>query len=218
MINAQDWANLNRYQQENNALTRFANKDYKVVFLGNSITEQWKVTDSLFFKENSYLCRGISGQTTPQMLIRFRQDVVNLHPKIVVILGGTNDIAGNSGPSTLEMIMNNLISMTEIAKANHIKVILCSVLPAYIYPWSKGKEPNIKIPELNKMIKVFCQENNVNYLDCFGVMANEKNGMKEELTTDGVHCNLMGYKLMEQLVQETIKKVLLSNRDHVRDK
>ena len=106
--------------------------------MGNSITQQWKSKDSVFFQTNPYICRGISGQTTPQMLTRFRQDVVELQPKIVVILAGTNDIAGNTGPSTLEMIMNNLASMTEIAKANKIKVILCSVLPAYDYPWRKN--------------------------------------------------------------------------------
>ena len=207
-VNAQDWANLKRYQTENSALSAPKANENRVVFMGNSITQQWKSKDSVFFQTNPYICRGISGQTTPQMLIRFRQDVVELQPKIVVILAGTNDIAGNTGPSTLEMIMNNLASMTEIAKANKIKVILCSVLPAYDYPWRKGLESNIKIPKLNAMIKEYCTKTNTFYLDYFSAMADDKNGMKAELTTDGVHCTLEGYKVMETLVQEAIGKVL----------
>ena len=207
-VNAQDWANLKKYQTENSALSAPKANEKRVVFMGNSITQQWKSKDSVFFQTNPYICRGISGQTTPQMLIRFRQDVVELQPKIVVILAGTNDIAGNTGPSTLEMIMNNLASMTEIAKANKIKVILCSVLPAYDYPWRKGLEPNIKISKLNAMIKEYCAKTNTFYLDYFSAMADDKNGMKAELTTDGVHCTLEGYKVMETLVQEAIGKVL----------
>jgi lysophospholipase L1-like esterase len=207
-LNAQDWASLKRYQTENSVLTAPKANENRVVFMGNSITQQWKSKDSVFFQLNPYICRGISGQTTPQMLIRFRQDVVDLQPKIVVILAGTNDIAGNTGPSTLEMIMNNLASMTEIAKANKINVILCSVLPAYDYPWRKGLEPNIKIPKLNGMIKDYCDKTNTFYLDYFSAMVDEKNGMKVELTTDGVHCTLEGYKVMESMVQEAIGKVL----------
>jgi len=176
--------------------------------MGNSITQQWKELDSLFFQSNPYICRGISGQTTPQMLVRFRQDVIALHPKVVVILAGTNDIAGNTGPSTLEMILDNLSSMTEIAKAKGIKVILCSVLPAYEYPWRKGKEPNIKIPLLNAMIKDYCNKTNTTHLDYFSAMVDDKNGMKTEFTTDGVHCSFAGYKLMEGMVQKEISKVL----------
>ena len=207
-VNAQDWANLKKYQTENKALNIPEKTEFRVVFMGNSITQQWKEKDSAFFQINPYLCRGISGQTTPQMLIRFRQDLVALHPKVVVILAGTNDIAGNTGPSTLEMIMDNLASMTEIAKANGIKVILCSVLPAYDYPWRKGLEPNIKIPKLNNLIAEYCKKTNTYYIDYFSEMTDEKNGMKAELTTDGVHCTLQGYKLMEKMVQKAIGKVL----------
>ncbi|MEI6554119.1 MAG: SGNH/GDSL hydrolase family protein [Paludibacter sp.] len=206
--NAQDWANLKKYQTENAALTAPSKNETRVVFMGNSITQGWKEKDSVFFQVNPYLCRGISGQTTPQMLVRFRQDVIALQPKVVVILAGTNDIAGNTGPSTLEMIMNNLASMTEIAKANGIKVILCSILPAYDYPWHKGLEPNIKIPKMNSLIKDYCKKTNTFYLDYFSAMADDKNGMKPELTTDGVHCTLQGYKLMEAVVQDAIGKVL----------
>ena len=206
--NSQDWASLKRYQKENTELKTLAKNENRIVFMGNSITQHWKEKDSVFFQINPYLCRGISGQTTPQMLIRYRQDVIALQPKIVVILAGTNDIAGNTGPSTLEMIMDNLTSMTEIAKANGIKVILCSVLPAYDYPWHKGLEPNIKIPKLNAMINAYCKKSNTLYLVYFLAMADDKNGMKDELTTDGVHCTTEGYKLMETMVQEAIGKVL----------
>ncbi len=210
--NAQDWANLKRYQKENAGLKTPAKNENRVVFMGNSITQGWKEKDSAFFQINPYICRGISGQTTPQMLIRFRQDVIALKPKVVVILAGTNDIAGNTGPSSLEMIMDNLASMTEIAKANHIKVILCSILPAYDYPWRKGLEPNIKIPKMNDMIKDYCKKTNTFYLDYFSAMADDKNGMKAELTTDGVHCTPQGYKLMETMVQEAIGKVLKAKK------
>ena len=210
--NAQDWANLKRYQKENSELKTAAKNENRVVFMGNSITQHWKEKDSAFFQLNPYICRGISGQTTPQMLIRFRQDVIALQPKVVVILAGTNDIAGNTGPSTLDMIMDNLTSMTEIAKANGIKVILCSILPAYDYPWRKGMEPNIKIPKMNALIKNYCKKTNTFYLDYFSAMADDKNGMKAELTTDGVHCTPQGYKLMESMVQEAINKVLKSKK------
>ncbi len=211
-VNAQDWANLKKYKAENATLQLPSKHESRVVFMGNSITQQWKEKDSVFFQVNPYICRGISGQTTPQMLLRFRQDVVELQPKVVVILAGTNDIAGNTGPSTLEMIMNNLASMTEIAKANGIKVILCSILPAYDYPWRKGLEPNIKIPKMNDLIKDYCKKTNTFYLDYFSAMADDKNGMKPELTTDGVHCTLQGYKLMETMVQEAISDVLKNKK------
>ena len=148
-VDAQDWANLKRYQAENAELKTPEKHENRVVFMGNSITQGWVETRPEFFKNNAYIGRGISGQTTPQMLVRFRQDVIALQPKAVVILAGTNDIAGNTGPSTLEMIIDNLASMAEVARANNIKVILCSVLPAYDYPWKKGMEPHIKIPTLH---------------------------------------------------------------------
>lgn len=147
---AQDWANLKQFQNDNAALGAPAKGEKRVVFMGNSITIGWLNNCPEFFKDRPYINRGISGQTTPQMLLRFRQDVIDLQPKAVVILAGTNDIAGNTGPSTLEMIEDNLASMAQLAKANGIKVILCSVLPAFDYPWRPGMEPNVKIPELNK--------------------------------------------------------------------
>ena len=207
-LDAQDWANLKLYQSENAALKAPAKFEKRVVFIGNSITQGWKEAHPDFFSTNPYICRGISGQTTPQMLIRFRQDVIALQPKVVVILAGTNDIAGNTGPSTLEMIMDNLSSMTELANANGISVVLCSVLPAYDYPWRPGLEPNIKIPKLNEMIKSYCEKTHTFYLNFFSAMADEKNGMKAELTKDGVHCTPEGYKVMESMVNPAIEKAL----------
>jgi lysophospholipase L1-like esterase len=206
--NAQDWANLKRYQSENDSLAVPVKNESRVVFMGNSITQQWKEKHPEFFKNNPYICRGISGQTTPQMLVRFRQDVIALHPKVVVILAGTNDIAGNTGPSTLEMIMDNLSCMAELAKANGIRVVLSSVLPAYDYPWRHGLEPNVKIPKLNVLIKRYCEMHGVIYLDYFAKMNDGNNGMIAEYTTDGVHCTSKGYDLMESMVVPAIEKAL----------
>ena len=207
-----DWADLNRYKEENLKLGLPAQEEYRVVFMGNSITEGWKQLFPEFFKDNLYINRGISGQTTPQMLVRFRPDVVNLKPKVVVILAGTNDIAGNTGPSTLEMIEDNIASMVEIAKANNIKVVLCSVLPVYDYPWKPGLEPAQKIVDLNKWIKDYAEKNEVIYVDYFSQMVDQHNGLKKEYSEDGVHPNLEGYKVMQPLVERVLKKLLNTKR------
>ncbi len=207
-VNAQDWANLKRYKVQNDSVLRLPASENRVVFMGNSITDGWRKTHPEFFTENPYVCRGIGGQTTPQMLIRFRQDVINLKPKAVVILAGTNDIAGNTGPTTLEAIMNNIASMAELAATNGIHPILCSVLPAYDYPWRKGLEPNNKIPQLNAMIEAYAKKKGFVYVDYFNVMADEKNAMIPEYTTDGVHCTSVGYDVMERMIVPTINKVL----------
>jgi lysophospholipase L1-like esterase len=209
-LDAQDWANLKKYQDENKVLATPAKSENRVVFIGNSITQHWKEKHPEFFTDNPFICRGISGQTTPQMLIRFRQDVIALQPKVVVILAGTNDIAGNTGPSTLEMIMYNLSSMAEIANENGIRVILCSVLPACDYPWKSGMEPNVKIPKLNALIKAYCEKKGFFYMDYFSKMADETNAMIAEYTTDGVHCTIKGYEVMESLMKPAIENVLKS--------
>lgn len=206
---AQDWANLNKYKLDNESVGLPAANEGRIVFMGNSITEGWSKLCPEFFKGKPYINRGISGQTTPQMLIRFRQDVINLQPKIVIILGGTNDIAENTGPSTLEMVMDNLKSMSEIASENDIKVILASVLPAFDYPWNPGLNSNIKIPKLNEMIKNYCKVNSITYLDYFSGMTDGNNGLKPELTYDGVHPNEAGYKVMQPLVEDAISKALM---------
>lgn len=203
-----DWANLNRYKEENLKLGLPDESENRIVFMGNSITEGWLKLYPDFFKDKSYINRGISGQTTPQMFVRFRQDVVNLKPKVVVILAGTNDIAGNTGPSTLEMIKDNIASMVEIAKANNIKVILCSVLPVFDYPWKPGLNPSDKIVELNKWIKDYSIKNQIVYADYFSAMVDERNGLKKEYSEDGVHPNLSGYKIMAPIIVNVIQLVI----------
>ncbi len=206
---AQDWPNLNRFKGENASLGEASASEKRVVFMGNSITEGWIEIHPEFFAAKSYVNRGISGQTTPQMLIRFRADVVELKPKAVLILAGTNDIAGNTGPATLEMIEDNIISMTQLAKANGIKVILCSVLPAFDYPWKPGLEPADKIIALNKMIKDYAAKSGSIYLDYYSALVDERKGMKAEYSKDGVHPNREGYKIMEPLAEKAIAKALM---------
>lgn len=206
---AQDWANLNRFSEENEKLGPARTCDDRVVFMGNSITEGWISQVPDFFTGRPYINRGISGQTTPQMLIRFRQDVIKLWPKVVVILAGVNDIAGNTGPSTLEMIEDNLYSMTELAQAHGIQVVLCSVLPAYDFPWRPGLEPAAKVVELNKRIKKYADEKGIVYCDFFTVMADERDGLPKELSGDGVHPNKEGYAIMAPIVENAIARALL---------
>lgn len=205
---AQDWANLNKFKEANASIEAPRNDENRVVFIGNSITIGWQGADPDFFSDPLHINRGISGQTTPQMLVRFRQDVIALKPKVVVILAGTNDIAGNTGPSTIAMITDNIFSMAELAKANGIKVVISSVVPAFDYPWKPGLEPALKILELNKALKKYCQENDLVYLDYFSAMADERNGLKKDLGDDGVHPNRKGYDLMKPMALEAIENAL----------
>ena len=206
--NPMDWPNFKQFEELNTNLSKMKKNKNRVVFMGNSITIGWLQTNPNFFKDKDYVNRGISGQTTPQMLVRFRADVVDINADVVVILAGTNDIAGNTGPVTLKMIANNLKSMTEIAQANGIKVILCSVLPAYDYPWSPGKQPNIKIPKLNSMIKYFAKESGTFYLDYFKALHDGNNGIIKEYSNDGVHLTAKGYHVLEQMLEKALDKVL----------
>ncbi len=184
-----------------------------MVFMGNSITEGWAKTDSAYFASKGYIDRGISGQTSPQMLIRFMPDVVALKPKVVLILSGTNDIAGNTGPSSLEMIEDNIAAMTAIARAHNIDVILCSVLPVYDYQWRPGLQPAEKIVKLNLWIKNFSQENDCFYLDYYSSLVDDRKGMKSEYSGDGVHPNIAGYKVMEPLADKAIADALQKTND-----
>lgn len=208
-VSAQDWAALKTFQVANKALDApQAGKD-RVVFMGNSITIGWLNAMPEFFEGKPYVNRGISGQTTPQMLLRFRQDVIDLRPKVVVILAGTNDIAGNTGPMSLEQILDNIKSMAELALANGIEPVLCSVLPAYDYPWRPGLQPNIKIPKLNAMIENYARFSNIVYLDYFTEMADSRNGLDATLATDEVHPTLKGYRMMAPLAEAAIRQALL---------
>ncbi len=203
---AQDWAQLNKYKAENAKLNAPAQGENRVVFMGNSITEGWGSHDPSFFKGKPYINRGISGQTTPQMLVRFRQDVLELQPEVVVILAGINDIAGNTGPATLEEIMGNIASMAELARANGIKVVLCSVLPALDFKWNPGQEPAPKVVALNTMIRRYAAEKKLVYLDYFSAMADAQQGLRQEYTYDGVHPNAAGYKVMAPLAEAAISR------------
>lgn len=203
-----DWANLRRYQAENARLAAPRPDEDRVVFFGNSITEGWAPMFATMFPGKPYIGRGISGQTTPQMLIRFRQDVVALRPKVVVILAGTNDIAGNTGPSTNEMIADNLRGMTEIARANGIRVVLSSVLPVFDYPWKPGLEPAPRIIALNAWMRRYAEEVGETYLDYHSAMADARGGLPASLADDGVHPNVAGYRVMAPLAEAAIAKAL----------
>jgi lysophospholipase L1-like esterase len=203
-----DWANLARFQEDNQKVGLPAMGENRVVFMGNSITEGWSNAMPGFFTGKPYINRGISGQTTPQMLIRFRPDVVDLKPAVVVILAGINDIAGNTGPSTQKMIQDNLASMVEIARANGIRVVLSTVLPAWDFPWKPGIQPAEKVIALNTWIKTYAQANGCVYLDYFSPMVDERHGLKAEYTYDGVHPNLAGYQVMAPLAEKAIQQAL----------
>jgi acyl-CoA thioesterase I len=203
-----DWPQLARYHAADLQLAPPAPDEDRVVFYGDSITDAWNLASS--FPGKPYVNRGISGQTTPQMLVRFRQDVIALHPKAVVLLAGTNDIAENTGPTTPEAIQGNFISMVELARANGIRVVLASVLPAYDYPWRPGKQPVEKIAALNAWLKSYAAANQLVYLDYFTAMQDERHGLPEKLSKDGVHPNPAGYAIMAPLAEQAIAAALAS--------
>jgi lysophospholipase L1-like esterase len=207
---SQDWPDLARYRAENAALPPAAPDVQRVVFFGDSITDAWgrSATTGEFFPGKPYVNRGISGQTTPQMLVRFQQDVVHLHPAAVVILAGTNDIAGNTGPSTQQMIEDNYTSMAEIAKQNGIKVVFASITPAFAYPWKPGIQPVERIRELNKWLQDFCSRNGCVYLDYYSSMADAQGAMLPGLSSDGVHPTAKGYAVMAPLAEHAIAQAL----------
>jgi lysophospholipase L1-like esterase len=203
-----DWASLARYRDDNARLGPPRPGDQRVVFYGNSITDAWAGYFTTMFPGKPYVGRGISGQTTPQMLVRFRQDVIALQPAVVVILAGTNDIAGNTGPSTLAMIADNLTSMVELARANGVRVVLSSVLPAYDYPWRPGLEPAGTIVALNAWMREYAASHDVGYIDYHSAMADERQGLRADLTYDGVHPNEAGYRVMAPLAERAIAAAL----------
>ena len=205
---AQDWPNLNKYQKENANIEKPVAGQNRIVFMGDSTTEFWTSVNPEFFTGKTYINRGISGQTSPQMLLRFRADVIALKPSAVILLAGINDIAGNTGPSTIEMITNNIFSMAELAKANHIQVILCSVLPAYDFYWNPNSFPSEKIITLNAMIQKYANANCILYIDYYSAMVDDQKGLKAAYSNDGVHPNKNGYEIMNPLAEVAIEKVL----------
>jgi lysophospholipase L1-like esterase len=198
-----DFAYLARFKEDDVKLGLPARGEDRVVFMGDSITEGWHLDQS--FAGKPYINRGISGQTTPQMVLRFHQDVVGLKPKTVVILAGINDIAGNTGPETLEDIENNLAAMSEMAAANHIRVVLCSVLPAYDFPWAPGQYPAHKVVELNEWIKSYAAAKGHTYVDFHTAMKDERGGLPSTLSRDGVHPLPAGYAIMAPLVEAALE-------------
>jgi lysophospholipase L1-like esterase len=201
--------NLERYAAENAALPAPAESEKRVVFIGNSITEGWVNVHPDFFKSNNYVGRGISGQTSPQLLSRFRQDVINLKPVVVVINIGTNDIAQNTGPYDADFTFGNIKSMAELAAANGIKVILSSVTPVGEYGWRKEiKDVPAKIMALNANIEAYAKEKGFAYIDYFPLMCDENNAMQAALSYDGVHPTAEGYIIMETAAKAVIDKVL----------
>ena len=204
-----DFGGLQRYREANAKLAAPAPGENRIVFFGDSITEAWHRYHKEFFIGRPYFDRGISGQTTSQMVIRFRPDVIALKPKVVVILAGINDIAGNTGPATLEDIEGNLTSMVELAKANGIRVVLSSILPADRLPWRRElPNPTEKVLALNAWIKDYAAKSGCVYLDYFSAMADAQNAMKKELQEDAVHPNRAGYDVMEPLAEKAIAEVL----------
>ena len=204
-----DWPNLGRYHDADSQVLPPAPKEDRVVFMGDSITDGWGRRYGKFFPGKPYINRGISGQTTPQMLIRFRPDVVALGPKAVVILAGTNDIAGNTGPMTLEAIEDNLASMSELARANGIRLVLASLLPVcdYIQPQTQRRPPE-KIQALNAWMQDYAAKNGFIYLDYYSAMLDQKKMLKQELTGDGLHPNDAGYEIMAPLAEKAIAAAL----------
>ena len=210
-----DWPWLAKYRDADKALPLPAPGEARVVFMGDSITEGWGMKATAtepgrgeFFPGKPYINRGISGQTTPQMLVRFRQDVIALKPKVVVLLAGTNDVAENTGKITLEEIGNNIASMSDLARANGIRVVLCSVLPASEFHWHMGLEPAPKIRALNAWIREYAAKNGLVYVDYYTSMANVEGGLKAELSPDGVHPNKAGYEIMAPLAEAGIAEAL----------
>jgi len=206
------YANFDKYAADNKRLGLPIKDEKRVVFMGNSITEAWVNYSPQFFSENNYIGRGISGQVTHQMLLRFRADVIALKPKAVVILAGTNDIAQNAGPVSLEEIADNIKSMAEIALKNDIRVVLCSVLPAKDYPWKPKMNPLEKIPKLNQMLFDYTQRKpNVFYLDFYEAMVDDEGGLEVPKYTsadDLVHPNKAGYDMMEALIQRFMPVII----------
>ena len=211
-----DWPALARYREDNKKTPAPSKNEQRVVFMGDSITDSWDDANfGGFFPGKPYINRGISGQTTPQMLIRFRRDVIELKPKVVVILAGTNDIAGNTGPMTLEAIRDNVKSMAELATANRIRVVLASVMPVSDYELRGGqtliqtvRRPPEKILALNKWMQEFAQANDHTYLDYFSATVDDKGFLKDELSNDGLHPNAQGYAVMAPLAEAAIKASL----------
>lgn len=201
-----DWPNLTKYRTANDELLSL-NKKPLAVLMGNSITEGWVNEDSSFFTDYNLVGRGISGQTTGQMLLRFRQDVIELQPKMVILLCGINDIAQNNGPISIKDIFGNIVSMVALATANKIQPVICSVLPANKFPWRPEILPAEKVIELNNFLKTYCKKNKILYVDYYTKMVDREKGLSAAYSNDGVHPTLAGYKVMENILLKSVKTI-----------
>jgi lysophospholipase L1-like esterase len=201
----QDLAGFARYSPANTALPPPTPRERRVVFMGDSITDFWATIDPKFFARADFIDRGVSGQTTMQMLLRFRQDVIALKPAVVHIMAGTNDIAGNTGPMNLPAIEANVASMVDLARANGIQVVIASVLPATDFSWHPGVEPGPKIVALNKWLKTYSKTRHLIYVDYYTALSDGDLGMRSEFTSDGVHPTLPGYLIMDPLAKTAIR-------------
>ena len=202
---AQDWANLEHFKGGNSSIMQEVNTGKRIVFMGNSITEGCSNFDSIFFIKNQFINRGIGGQTTPQMLLRFKQDVIDIKANTVIILAGINDIAENTGPISLKQILGNIISMCELANQNNIRVILCSVLPANKFPWEPKITPTQKVIELNKMLLEYANSKSITYVDYYSKMVDDKQGLIPPYGYDPVHPNQEGYVVMKHILSEVLE-------------
>ena len=200
-----DWAYLEKYVLANQQLLKLPNNGNRIVFIGDSITEFWERHDSVFFSQNKYINRGISSQTSSQILERFQNDVIDLEPKWVIILAGINDVAENNGPISIEDIMNNIVSMVEKALKNNIEVVLCSILPASNFYWNPKIKPIEKIKQLNILIEAYCLTEKIKFVDYYTPMVDEYFGLDKKFTDDGVHPNLNGYLKMKTILESYLK-------------
>jgi lysophospholipase L1-like esterase len=202
-----NWTNFKKYVNQNNEVKEKQKGEVRVVYLGDSIFEGWSVARPDFFKGKPYFNRGISGQVTAQMLLRFQEDVVNLLPNVLVLKAGINDIAENAGVYDQQKTLNNIKSIVQLAKANKIKVVLCSVLPANRFVWRPALTPADKVVELNTALQTYAKEENILYLDLYTAVVDDKKGMKAAYANDGVHPTVEGYRVLEPLVEDAIKRV-----------
>jgi lysophospholipase L1-like esterase len=201
---AQTFANLDRYANANAKLLK-SGRDLEVVIIGDSITDKWSRMRPHFFKETGWVGRGITSETTPQMLLRFRQDVLGLNPNTVVILGGTNDIADNSGPMRPEDTLHYIDSMVQMARGTGVNVVLCTVLPARLLPWNTRVRPDLEIPKVNALLRDYSERESVPLVNFYSVMTDGNGGMRDALSDDGVHPNSLGYSAMERRLTAQIK-------------
>ncbi len=203
-----DWANFSCFETQNASLAHAP----KVVLMGDSIIELWNKNRPNFFSSLGWVSRAISGQTTSQMLVRFRADVIDLKPEIIIIGGGTNDIAQNTGYISLEHIFGNIVSMVDLARTNKIKPIICSILPTNDYPWRKGLNPAPKIIKLNQMLRTYAESQKITFIDYYSHMATNDGALIEAYSIDGVHPSNAGYEIMEEILSAGIKQAIKQKR------